>query len=125
MLLDSFFKISGVTHDNNNLKYQAIIELNPEHPIYEGHFPGNPVVPGVCMQQMVKETLSFILKKDLILSKADNIKFLALIVPAVNNILKLDITVKSSDDNQIKIDSNIADNERVFFKFITTYKIIK
>ncbi len=125
MLLNSFFKISGITHDENSLKYQAIIELNPTHPIYEGHFPENPVVPGVCMQQMVKETLSSILNKELILSKADNIKFLALIVPGINNVLKLEIIIKSSDDNQIKIDSNIADDERVFFKFITTYKIIK
>ena len=31
------------------------VRLEKGHPVYEGHFPGNPVSPGVCNLQMVKE----------------------------------------------------------------------
>ena len=124
MLLNNFFSISEITMDENNTRYKAIIELNPQHEIYDGHFPGNPVVPGVCMQQMVKETLSLILEKKLLLVKADNIKFLSLIIPNTNKSLKLDINIRSRDNCQIKIDCNISDEERTFFKYNASFKII-
>jgi 3-hydroxymyristoyl/3-hydroxydecanoyl-(acyl carrier protein) dehydratase len=31
------------------------IKLNPNHEIFSGHFPDNPILPGVCVLQMVKE----------------------------------------------------------------------
>ncbi|OIP05388.1 MAG: hypothetical protein AUJ97_00980 [Bacteroidetes bacterium CG2_30_32_10] len=122
MLLNNFFNISNIVKEENTTKYTVAIELNPQHAIYEGHFPENPIVPGVCMQQMVKETLSLILEKKLMLYKADNIKFLNLIIPSISKTLKLNIHIKSTEDNQIKIDSNISDEERVYFKYIAYFK---
>ncbi|MEJ0079486.1 MAG: hypothetical protein WDM78_00620 [Puia sp.] len=31
--------------------------------IFSGHFPGQPVLPGVCMMEMVAEVLGVYLKK--------------------------------------------------------------
>jgi len=123
MLLNSFFFISEIIRDENNTKLTFVIELNPQHAIYKGHFPGNPIVPGVCMQQMVKEVLSSILKKPILLSKADHIKFLSVIIPGINKTLKLNIHIKSSDKDQVKIDSNISDEEKIFFKYNASFKI--
>ena len=122
MLLNNFFNISNIVKEENTTKYTVAIELNPQHAIYEGHFPDNPIVPGVCMQQMVKETLSLILEKKLMLYKADNIKFLNLIIPSISKTLKLNIHIKSTEDNQIKIDSNISNEERIYFKYIAYFK---
>jgi 3-hydroxyacyl-[acyl-carrier-protein] dehydratase len=33
------------------------IELNPTHAIFSGHFPNNPILPGVCALQIAKELL--------------------------------------------------------------------
>jgi 3-hydroxyacyl-[acyl-carrier-protein] dehydratase len=33
------------------------VRLNPNHEIFAGHFPNNPVLPGVCVLQIVKEIL--------------------------------------------------------------------
>lgn len=33
------------------------VRLDAAHPIYAGHFPGNPVLPGVCTLQIVRECL--------------------------------------------------------------------
>jgi 3-hydroxyacyl-[acyl-carrier-protein] dehydratase len=123
MLLNKFFNIIVIKKDENNTKFDVVIELNPQHPIYEGHFPDNPVVPGVCMQQMVKETLSFILKKDIILSKGDIIKFLNFIVPTANKKYSLHIHIKSNEANQIKTDSIISDEETIYFKYTAYFKI--
>ena len=53
--------------DENNFKVQ--IELNPNHQVFEGHFPNNPITPGVCMMQIIKEITEGFVSKDLFLSK--------------------------------------------------------
>ena len=61
MILKDFYKILGRSGPETEVnpagmtieKYRFSLELNPEHPVYEGHFPGNPVVPGVCQVQMI------------------------------------------------------------------------
>ena len=32
---------------------------NPEHPIFAGHFPGNPILPGVIQIEMMAQVSSF------------------------------------------------------------------
>ena len=54
MLINNFYKIKNIEAGE---KYVVNIEMNPAHEIYNGHFPGMPVVPGVCLTQMVKETV--------------------------------------------------------------------
>lgn len=37
--------------------------INPDHPILAGHFPGNPIVPGVVQVEMMAQVSSFALCK--------------------------------------------------------------
>jgi 3-hydroxyacyl-[acyl-carrier-protein] dehydratase len=124
MLKDNFFKIKSINKDESGSRFIVEIELDPGHYIYKGHFPGNPIVPGVCMQQIVKDLLSDILQKELFMKKAENMKFLSVIVPGTDKVLNVNINIKSSENNEIKIDSSISNQERVFFKFAAIYKII-
>lgn len=57
------------------------VTLNPAHAIFTGHFPGQPVLPGVCMLEMVKEILEELLQQQLRISKGPQIKFLSMIIP--------------------------------------------
>ncbi|WP_114939489.1 3-hydroxyacyl-ACP dehydratase [Mucilaginibacter endophyticus] len=114
MLKDTFFTFSPPEIDGNLLK--TTITLNPTHDIFKGHFPGNPVVPGVCMMQMIKEVLESYLSKKLKLVKADNIKFLSFIDP--NQHGQVGLQVKMSVVNeQVKTDAQLVNEEVVFLKF--------
>lgn len=110
--------------ENHPGRYQALIELNEKHPIYQGHFPGMPVTPGVCLVQMVKEITSKILEKKLMMHKADQIKFMAIVNPFVNKELTLEITIKPLENEQWHCDSLAFHENIVFFKLKSNYHAI-
>lgn len=119
MLKDSFYKIKSLHHQDNSI--QAILEINEHHDILKGHFPGQPVLPGACMLQVVKEILEDTLNSKLRLKKADNIKFIQLVDPVLNNILKLALSYKSMGNNSIYVTANLVSNETICFKFQGTF----
>jgi len=74
----------------------ATVQINPEHAIFEGHFPGQPVVPGVCMLQMVKELAEKASEKKLQLRKVAQVKYLQVLVPKWDNPIRLQIDWKDA-----------------------------
>lgn len=117
----NFYKVQTVEPvAEGSLKVR--VELNEKHKIFEGHFPGNPVVPGVCMVQMIKEMLSSVLEKELILVTGDNLKFMNIVNPEVNKFLDFDINYKHQEDSVIKVNNIIFFEDKVFFKFSGTFK---
>jgi 3-hydroxyacyl-[acyl-carrier-protein] dehydratase len=125
MPLDNFYKIidQGETEDVNGVvenpvkKFCFTIKLNPKHAIYTGHFPGNPVVPGVCQVQMIKELTSAILKTNLVIQKSDNIKFLSMIIPTVSPILTVNIDIREKEPGSWHVNSVILHKDQIFLKF--------
>src|SRR5688500_7471431 len=87
ILSGDFFTIRSMHTEGNSVS--AELELNALHPVFQGHFPGMPVVPGVCQMQMVKEILEAVSGRETRLVKADNMKFLAVINPVENPVVQL------------------------------------
>jgi len=120
MLKDDFFTISSIQKENNSFK--IMLELNAMHKIFEGHFPGQPVVPGACMLQMVKEVTEIILIKKIQLTKADNIKFLLLINPNEHKALLMTLTCNISEDGIANVSANLSNGSSVCFKFSGSFQ---
>lgn len=57
------------------------IELNAASFIYQAHFPGEPITPGVCIVQIAQELLGEVVGKKLRLVKVKNVKFLSVLTP--------------------------------------------
>ena len=98
-------------------KFNFTIKLNPEHSVYMGHFPGNPVVPGVCQVQILKELTSAMLKTDLVIQQSDNIKFLSMIVPSVSTLLTVSIDIKEKERDSWHVIGAILNTDQIFLKF--------
>ncbi|HTX88295.1 MAG TPA: hypothetical protein VMC08_04845 [Bacteroidales bacterium] len=96
--------------------------MNEPHRIYEGHFPGNPVVPGVCQVALIRELVSGILGKNLRLETADNIKFLSMIQPGVQKRLKVDLEIKDAAEGKQEVQALISADEKIFMKFKGQFK---
>lgn len=90
MLLNNFYTITQLEQDSNSL--QAAIAFNAAHDIFKGHFPGQPVVPGVCMVQIVKEFMEKATGTPLVFRKGNQVKFLQLLVPAAGATVQVQIS---------------------------------
>ncbi len=120
MLLNDFFKIISI---ESGEKYIINIEMNAKHKIYEGHFPGNSVAPGVCLTQMVKETVEHITNQKLMMVTGDNIKFTAVLNPEVNPNVIMKLSLKTKENGLLHADSSISAGEIGFFSFKGSFEI--
>jgi len=114
MLLNHFFTFTELQTEGNIVK--ANIKLNPAHPIFKGHFPGQPIVPGVCMMQMVKEVVEAHINKKTRLVKASDLKFLSFIYPDQDKLLQLEVKI-NTEEEWVRIDARLLDDETILFKF--------
>lgn len=78
-LTDDFYRIKQKSVLENG--FECTLSLNRAHFIYQAHFPGNPVTPGVCIIQFCKELMALHTGKELFLKKISNVKFLSVINP--------------------------------------------
>lgn len=115
MLQGDFFYITELERDHSVVT--AILRLDAGHPIFGGHFPGQPVVPGVCMMQMVKEVTEQALGKELQLVRADLLKFLAFVVPEENKTLRINLTIHSRENEETEVDAELLNEKGPCFKF--------
>lgn len=119
-LLNDFYSIDTETTENSTVS--ATIILNEKHPIFKGHFEQMPVVPGVCQTQIIKELLQKNSNTNLTLTKGDNIKFLATIVPTQHKIIQLEIVYKLLETTYV-VDAKFYFENITFTKFKGTFKI--
>lgn len=115
MLLNDFFTINTIETSGAEVKAELVI--NAGHRIFEGHFPGQPVVPGVCMMQMIKEIMEQVLEKKTMLSSAAEMKFLAVIDPSKNNIISAHIKYTLGESGQVITMASLFKDALVHFKF--------
>ena len=78
-LINSLYKVVAKNVSASSLRYD--IQLDANHFIYQAHFPGEPITPGVCIIQIAKELLEEHLNQKLSIQKIKNVKFLNVISP--------------------------------------------
>ena len=124
MLLGDFFSIKETQALENNA-YKIVVQINSQHAIFKGHFPGNPIVPGVCLTQMVKEILETILQKSLNMNKADNIKFTAIVNPEINSVLESKLSLKYLENEIVQAEISFFAGDITFYKFKGSFAPVK
>lgn len=120
MLLKDFYTIKSLEQTEGQ-NYTAHIVINKDHEVFKGHFPGNPVTPGVCMMQIIKELSQEIVGGSLLLKSASNIKFMALINPEVTPNLKLELDVAATEDGLVKVKNTTFFDDTVALKLSCIY----
>jgi 3-hydroxyacyl-[acyl-carrier-protein] dehydratase len=122
ILLNDFYKILQKEVTPGVLK--AKISISKKHRIFDGHFPGLPVVPGVCMLQIVREIMEVYSERELKISEADNMKFLSVINPEQHQ--EIDVLINYNEEaGNFPINATLFAGTTTFFKLKATLQTIR
>lgn len=112
--MDDFYTV--MKQESGEGSINAIIRFNKEHAIFKGHFPGLPIVPGVCMEQLTRELIEQVTTHSLKLTSANSIKFLSVINPEINPEVNIQITYLLQQHEYV-VQATISFESTIFFKF--------
>ena len=122
MLINSLFIINKIeelpsTADCNTPgRYSVSITLDETHDIFNGHFPGNPILPGVCQVEMVREIAETILESKLMLTQASHVKYLNLLNPMADPRLQFNLKIGRNGNDEFDVSAESVSAEKVFMK---------
>lgn len=123
MVLKDFYKILSLENQSESI-YDVTILVNDKHAIFKGHFPDNPIMPGVCMIQIIKELSEKITQNNLMIQTLSNVKFMAIINPEVTPKLRLELDISTTEDGLIKVKNTTYFNETIALKQSNVYRKI-
>lgn len=118
-MVDDLYQISDRQLDGARLN--GTVNYNPEHQVFKGHFPGQPVVPGVCTMDMIKDLLQEVLGKKLVLRSTGQVKFLQLIVP--DRKPTVNITWQEVENGYLA-NAGLKENGTDLFKMTGTFEVV-
>lgn len=116
MLENSFYSI--ISQQDNRFH----VRLLPDCPVYQGHFPGRPVSPGVCSVQMVKELAEKLAGHSLFLSDLRQVRFRTLLTPATHPELDIVLNIEPQD-NKTKLTATVGLADELFVELKATLDI--
>jgi len=109
--LGKWYSLTNIKRSSSN-EILADAIVSGKSPWFSGHFPGEPILPGVALLGMVFDAIKQAFGKNLKISRVKRVKFKKIIKPGD----KIQIIAKEkNDDNslysfQVMIDSKIACN---------------
>jgi len=96
MLLENYyFKVEKIIADNQKADFH--IQLNSDCNIYEGHFPGRHVCPGVCNIETIKECVIMMTNEKLFISNIRQCRLTAVATPSTCHNLTIHIELEPTN----------------------------
>lgn len=121
MPLNDLYAITTLDHSGNVITSE--LNVNAVHAVFEGHFPGAPVLPGVVQLEMVKSVLGEAFGRSWQMREMSSCKFLEVFNPA--EISGITIHIQYKGDEALDVTASGKHGERTFFKaratFLPTY----
>ena len=116
MLLKDYYSIISQSADEATGAHLFRIRLNPEHEIYQGHFPEKAVSPGVCNLQIMKECAERIVGKELTIKTMAQCKMPAMITPDGTPELTVSVVV-SETEGGYQMTASIVNESTTYITF--------
>lgn len=116
-LHENLYKIKQISPEGDTIT--ALAELLPESKVFAGHFPGQPVVPGVALIDMAMYVIARALSAPVEIVTLKNAKFLSVLSPEISNEVSVEVTVKGEvdKDRDIATSVTVKNTDTVFAKF--------
>ena len=90
-MIDGNFYTIVARHESDPLHIRCDVEFNVDHEIFKAHFPGNPIVPGVCSLEIIRQMATALLGGVIRIPSVKNMKFINVMTPAKGKLFTFDI----------------------------------
>lgn len=101
--------------DQDDSGYTLPFAINKESQVFEGHFPNQPILPGVVMIELVQRAAELVVGEELAMKSAGNFKFLKMIDPVKLPSANLNFTITEKEDGW-RVKAQIKNKEDIYFK---------
>lgn len=98
------------------------VKLNSNSEIFSGHFPGHPVLPGVCTIDIVKNCVSIMSGYNVIFTGISLCKFTGMVDPQIEDVLKVDIEIIKGENDGVN--AIVSASQRIVLKLKGVFKEI-
>ena len=115
LLKDKFYKILKEEKDGDNAKYT--VAILPDCNVYDGHFPGDPVCPGVCNIETIQECAMMLTGRDLRIKAIKQCRLTAIATPTVCPEVVITVNATAKEDGTFLVVANIADDKQSYMDF--------
>jgi 3-hydroxyacyl-[acyl-carrier-protein] dehydratase len=113
MPLNDFFTYEIKQQDQDTIVAKVTIDAN--HSLYKGHFPDQPVTPGVVLIEILRQIISGCLNSNMMLTGAKEIKYLTPVLPTETTIIEYQINYSKSE-GAYSVNCVISQGEKIFTK---------
>lgn len=100
-MIHDYYHILSKQQADTHTTYR--VALNPDCCVYEGHFPGEPISPGVCNINMLRELLEDATGQALMLSYIQQCRLTTLVTPIQHSevVVTIDILAAASPETPV------------------------
>jgi len=120
-LLNEYYRIDRQVAENDGA-FLFSITLLAEFHAYAGHFPDNPVAPGVCNIQLIKECAEQLVGKRLFLAFIAKCRFSAVLIPKPSPHVQLRMRLMDGTRNVI---ATLFDDTTTYIEFKGEFTVIR
>ena len=114
-LKDKFYKVTKEEKNDTGATYT--VAILPDCNVYDGHFPGNPVCPGVCNMELILECAMMLTGRDLRIKAIKQCRLTAIATPTVCPEVVITVNATAKEDGTYLIVANIADDKQSYMDF--------
>lgn len=114
MLLENkFYRVISWERHAEGLGATYHVAILPECNVYDGHFPGDPVCPGVCNMETIKECAVMLAGEQLRYTSIKQCRLTALATPTVCPEVDVEI-ILTEKENGYAVQATIADEKQTY-----------
>lgn len=105
--MSDFYRL--IAREQQEGQISATLLFNEKHELYAGHFPDNPITPGVVQLDIIKDILEKEMGWKVRLSELNRCKFLSPINPGLNHQYRFDLKYATSDEGEVRVQATLVD----------------
>ena len=92
------------------------VRLNPGSAVFRGHFPGNPITPGVCQVGIIGEVAAKICGGSLVLREVKTLKYTDILRPDEEDVV-IKFEKLEEAGGEVAAKGTVVSGDKVFTKF--------